>query len=75
MTESLQFPLEVMPSFTLGGEGSGTAHNERELLQLIAAGLRLSPVAEVLIVEVPSGALQKPQEQGAERHSAPDGGV
>ena len=44
-------PAIVRPSFTLGGEGGGIAYNKAEFETIIANGLRLSPVSEVLIEE------------------------
>lgn len=49
--EKLPFPVILRPSFTLGGEGGGTANSEAEYLQMIKAGLDLSPVNEVLVEE------------------------
>src|SRR5437660_5863359 len=45
------FPLIIRPSFTLGGSGGGLAYNREELLDILARGLDLSPVHEVLIEE------------------------
>jgi carbamoyl-phosphate synthase large subunit len=45
------FPLIIRPSFTLGGSGGGLAYNREELLEILARGLDLSPVHEVLIEE------------------------
>jgi carbamoyl-phosphate synthase large subunit len=47
----LGYPLVLRPSFTLGGAGSGFAHDETELRRMIAAGLQASPVHEVLVEE------------------------
>ena len=44
-------PANIRPSFTLGGEGGGIAHNKAEFETIVANGLRLSPVSEVLIEE------------------------
>src|SRR2546421_11014644 len=44
-------PVIIRPSFTLGGTGGGLAYNREELLQILARGLDLSPVHEVLIEE------------------------
>ncbi len=44
-------PVIVRPSFTLGGEGGGIAYNKSEFEAIVENGLRLSPVAEVLIEE------------------------
>jgi hypothetical protein len=45
------FPVIMRPSFTLGGTGGGIAYNREELLEVLARGLDLSPVHEVLIEE------------------------
>src|SRR5512142_1931944 len=45
------FPVILRPSFTLGGTGGGIAYNREELVELLARGLDLSPVHEVLIEE------------------------
>jgi carbamoyl-phosphate synthase large subunit len=47
----LGYPLVLRPSFTLGGAGSGFAHDEAELRTMIADGLAQSPVHEVLVEE------------------------
>ena len=47
----LGYPLVLRPSFTLGGSGSGFAHDESELRTMVAAGLAASPVHEVLVEE------------------------
>ncbi len=45
------FPLIIRPAFTLGGTGGGIAYNREELDAIVARGLDLSPVHEVLIEE------------------------
>src|SRR5216110_1123123 len=45
------FPVIIRPSFTLGGSGGGLAYNREELMEILARGLDLSPVHEVLIEE------------------------
>ncbi|MBI3695598.1 MAG: carbamoyl-phosphate synthase large subunit [Acidobacteria bacterium] len=45
------YPVVLRPSFTLGGSGGGIAYNGEELTELLARGLDLSPVHEVLIEE------------------------
>src|SRR5213592_234057 len=45
------FPLIIRPAFTLGGAGGGIAYNREELDAIVARGLDLSPVHEVLIEE------------------------
>ncbi|QDP96751.1 carbamoyl-phosphate synthase large subunit [Microlunatus elymi] len=47
----LGYPLVVRPSFTMGGVGSGFAHNESDLRRIAGAGLDASPTTEVLIEE------------------------
>ncbi len=47
----LGYPLVVRPSFTMGGVGSGFAHDEDELRRIAGTGLSASPVTEVLIEE------------------------
>ncbi|MFL6026221.1 MAG: carbamoyl-phosphate synthase large subunit, partial [Friedmanniella sp.] len=49
--EELGYPLVVRPSFTMGGVGSGFAHDETELRRIAGAGLSASPTTEVLIEE------------------------
>lgn len=49
--ESLNYPVVVRPSFTMGGLGSGIAFDEDELKQIAGAGLRYSPTSEVLLEE------------------------
>ena len=44
-------PCVLRPSFTMGGSGGGIAYNREEFNELIARGLDLSPVHEVLIEE------------------------
>jgi carbamoyl-phosphate synthase large subunit len=45
------FPLIIRPAFTLGGTGGGIAYNREELDTIVARGLDLSPVREVLVEE------------------------
>ena len=49
--EILNYPVVVRPSFTMGGLGSGIAYSKSELEQIAGAGLRFSPVTEVLLEE------------------------
>ena len=50
-SSKIGFPVVLRPSFTLGGTGGGIAYNREELLELLARGLDLSPVHEVLLEE------------------------
>jgi carbamoyl-phosphate synthase large subunit len=45
------YPVVVRPSFTMGGAGSGFAHDEAELRRMASTGLTLSPTTEVLLEE------------------------
>jgi len=45
------YPLIIRPSFTLGGSGGGIAYNKEEFERIVANGLDLSPVHEVLVEE------------------------
>ena len=47
----LGYPVVVRPSFTMGGVGSGFAHDEDQLRSIAGAGLSASPTTEVLIEE------------------------
>jgi len=47
----LGYPVVVRPSFTMGGVGSGVAHDEVELRRMAGSGLAASPTTEVLIEE------------------------
>ncbi len=55
MTEALEalpyveLPAIIRPSFTLGGTGGGIAYNSEEYEEVVRAGLRASPVHEVLV--------------------------
>ena len=49
--DQVGLPCVLRPSFTLGGTGGGIAYNREEFNELIARGLDLSPVGEVLIEE------------------------
>lgn len=49
--EELGYPMVVRPSFTMGGLGSGFAHDETELRRIAGAGLQASPTSEVLLEE------------------------
>lgn len=49
--EELGYPLVIRPSFTMGGLGSGFAHDEAELVRMVTDGLHQSPTTEVLLEE------------------------
>ena len=43
------YPVVLRPAYTLGGSGGGIAHNVQELEEILANGLRLSRVGQVLV--------------------------
>ncbi|MGB0952780.1 MAG: carbamoyl-phosphate synthase large subunit [Planctomycetota bacterium] len=47
--EIIGLPCVIRPAFTMGGSGGGIAYNVEEYETIIARGLRLSPVSEVLV--------------------------
>jgi len=49
--DELGYPMVVRPSFTMGGLGSGFAHDEAELRRMAGDGLRESTTTEVLLEE------------------------
>ncbi len=49
--EDLGYPVVVRPSFTMGGSGSGIAHDEQGLRDIAGWGLQASPTTEVLLEE------------------------
>jgi carbamoyl-phosphate synthase large subunit len=49
--KQLGYPLVIRPSFTMGGLGSGFAHDEKELIRMVTDGLHQSPTTEVLLEE------------------------
>src|SRR6187549_984246 len=49
--DDLGYPLVVRPSFTMGGLGSGFAHDREELIRMVGDGLHQSPTTEVLLEE------------------------
>ena len=49
--DDLGYPMVLRPSFTMGGTGSGMAHDEEDLRRMGGAGLAASPTTEVLLEE------------------------
>ena len=49
--EHVGLPAILRPSFTLGGTGGGIAYHAEDFAELVASGLRASPVGSVLIEE------------------------
>ncbi|WP_347757401.1 carbamoyl-phosphate synthase large subunit [Agrococcus sp. ProA11] len=50
-TEEYGYPVVVRPSFTMGGLGSGFAHDEAELRRFVGDGIHSSTIGEVLLEE------------------------
>ena len=49
--DDLGYPVVVRPSFTMGGAGSGMAHDADDLQAIAGAGLAASPTSQVLLEE------------------------
>ena len=47
--KKIGYPVVLRPAYTLGGSGGGIAHNQTELEDILANGLRLSRVGQVLV--------------------------
>lgn len=43
------YPVIVRPAFTLGGTGGGICHNYEQLQEIVASGLKYSPVTQCLL--------------------------
>ena len=51
LMDTMEFPVILRPSFTLGGTGGSVAYNYDEFRDLVENGLHASPISEVLIEE------------------------
>ena len=49
--EELGLPIVIRPSYTLGGKGGGIAYDEEQFNEMVAGGLRASPIGTVLLEE------------------------
>lgn len=45
------YPVMIRPAYTLGGQASGVAYNENELIEIVSRGLVHSRIGQVLIEE------------------------
>ena len=54
-SKKIGYPVVLRPAYTLGGSGGGIANNEAELREILANGLRLSRVGQVLVERCISG--------------------
>ncbi|GAA2141826.1 carbamoyl-phosphate synthase large subunit [Actinomadura napierensis] len=55
IAERIGYPVVVRPSFILGGEGTGIAHDRDRLARLADDGIAASPAGEILIEESIAG--------------------
>ena len=51
----ISYPVIVRPAFTLGGTGGGIAADEEQLREIALAGLRLSPIGQILVEKCIAG--------------------
>lgn len=49
------YPVIVRPAFTMGGTGGGICHDQTELSEIVANGLKLSPSSQCLIEQSIAG--------------------
>jgi len=49
LAEQIGYPLIIRPAYTLGGSGGGFAHNDAELKEIVAKGLKYSAINQLLI--------------------------
>ncbi|WP_053362103.1 carbamoyl-phosphate synthase large subunit [Bacillus sp. FJAT-27251] len=47
--EQVGYPVIVRPAYTLGGTGGGICSDEKELVEIVASGLKNSPVSQCLL--------------------------
>lgn len=51
IAQELQYPVVLRPAFTMGGTGGGITYNTEELRTIVARGLSVSPIGQVLVEE------------------------
>ena len=51
ISDELGFPVILRVAYTLGGRGSGVAHNRRELKEIVSRALAQSMITQVLVEE------------------------
>lgn len=47
--EEIGYPVIVRPAFTLGGSGGGIAEDAKQLEEIAANGIRMSPIGQILV--------------------------
>ncbi|MHA1720597.1 MAG: carbamoyl-phosphate synthase (glutamine-hydrolyzing) large subunit, partial [Promethearchaeota archaeon] len=55
IANKIGFPLMIRVAYTLGGQGSGIAHNEEEFRELVEKALAQSVISQILIEEYVGG--------------------
>ncbi len=55
VNSDIGYPVIIRPAFTMGGSGGGIANDEKELKEIAANGLRLSPITQILVEKCISG--------------------
>ncbi|MGN0754765.1 MAG: carbamoyl-phosphate synthase large subunit [Aristaeellaceae bacterium] len=55
LADRIGYPVIIRPAFTMGGEGGGICQNREELEVIAEAGLRLSPITQILVEKCISG--------------------
>ncbi|MGM9886637.1 MAG: carbamoyl-phosphate synthase large subunit [Lactococcus sp.] len=55
IADTIGYPIIVRPAFTMGGTGGGICDTEESLREIVANGLKLSPVTQCLIEESIAG--------------------
>ncbi|MDD6050180.1 MAG: carbamoyl-phosphate synthase large subunit, partial [Clostridiales bacterium] len=55
LADKIGYPVIIRPAFTMGGEGGGICQNREELEVIAEAGLRLSPITQILVEKCISG--------------------
>ena len=51
IAQELGYPVVLRPAYTMGGTGGGIAYNVEELRTIVARGLSVSPIGQVLVEE------------------------
>ncbi len=49
--DDIGYPTIIRPAYTLGGSGGGIAYNREEFDEIVANGLKLSPITQILMEE------------------------
>jgi len=49
------YPVIIRPAYTMGGSGGGIAHTDKQLAEILARGLKLSMIGEVLLEKSVAG--------------------